>query len=94
MLALQKGVLVLERVRLFRNTTRTGHGGAIAVNGSTAEMTGSSVFDNVADAGNGGGIAVLNGGDIAVSNTTVASNVASFQSAEWPGGWGRRPLRG
>jgi hypothetical protein len=88
MLALQKGSVVLERVRLFRNTTRTGHGGAIAVNGSTAEMTGSSIFDNVADAGNGGGIAVLNGGDLTVSNTTVASNVASFQSADWPGGWG------
>ena len=88
MLALQKGALVLERVRLFRNTTRTGHGGAIAVNGSTAEMTGSSVFDNVAEAGNGGGIAVMKGGDMVVSNTTVASNVASFQSADWPGGWG------
>ena len=88
MLVLQKSSLVLERVRLFRNTTRTGHGGAIAVSGSTAAMTGTSIFDNVADAGNGGGIAVLNGGDITVNNTTVASNVASFQSADWPGGWG------
>jgi hypothetical protein len=87
-LALQKSVLGLERVRLFRNTTRTGHGGAISVNGSTAELTGSSVFDNIADAGNGGGIAVLNGGDIAVSNTTLAANVASFQFADRPGGWG------
>jgi hypothetical protein len=51
-------------------------------------MIGSSIFDNVADAGNGGGIAVLNGGDLTVSNTTVASNVASFQSVDWPGGWG------
>jgi len=87
-LALQKSALVLERVRLFRNMTRTGHGGAMTVNASTAEMTGSSVFDNVADAGNGGGIAVLNGGEIAVSNTTLAANVASFRFADRPGGWG------
>ena len=42
-LALQKSVLILNRVRLSRNTTRTGHGGAVAVNGSTAEITGTSV---------------------------------------------------
>jgi hypothetical protein len=88
LLALQKSVLVLDRVRLFRNTTQTGHGGAIAVHASTAEITGSSVFDNVADAGNGGGIAVLNGGEIKVNSTTLASNVASFQFADRPGGWG------
>ncbi len=87
-LALQKGVLVLDRVRLFRNTARTGHGGAIAVNASTAEITGSSVFDNVADAGNGGGVAVLNGAEIRLRNSTIASNVASFQFADRPGGWG------
>src|SRR5688572_630694 len=88
MLALQKAVVVLDRVRLFRNTTQTGHGGAIAVNASTAEITGSSVFDNLADAGNGGGVAVLNGGEARISNTTLASNVASFQFADRPGGWG------
>lgn len=88
MLALQKSVVILDRVRLFRNTAQTGHGGAIAVNASTVEITGSSVFDNVADAGNGGGVAVLNGGDAKVSNTTLASNVASFQFADRPGGWG------
>jgi hypothetical protein len=87
-LVLQKGILILDRTRLFRNTTRTGHGGAIAVNASTAEITGSSVFDNVADAGNGGGVAVLNGGEVRASNTTIASNVASFQFADRPGGWG------
>jgi hypothetical protein len=87
-LALQKSVLVLDRVRLFRNITRTGHGGAIALNASTAEITGSSLFDNLADAGNGGGVAVLNGGEIKISNTTLASNVASFQFADRPGGWG------
>jgi hypothetical protein len=87
-LVLQKGILILDRARLFRNTTRTGHGGAIAVNASTAEITGSSVFDNVADAGNGGGVAVLNGGEVRASNTTIASNVASFQFADRPGGWG------
>ncbi len=87
-LVLQKGVLILDRARLFRNTARTGHGGAVAVNGSTAEITGSSVFDNVADAGNGGGVAVLNGGEVRASNTTIASNVASFQYADRPGGWG------
>lgn len=87
-LVLQKGVLVLDRTRLFRNTARTGHGGAIAVNASTAEITGSSVFDNVAEAGNGGGVAVLNGGEVQASNTTIASNAASFQFADWPGGWG------
>ena len=88
MLALQKAVVVLDRVRLFRNTTQTGHGGAIAVNASTAEITGSSVFDNLADSGNGGGVAVLNGGEARISNTTLASNVASFQFADRPGGWG------
>jgi hypothetical protein len=87
-LALQKSVLILDRVRLFRNTTQTGHGGAMAVNASTAEITGSSVFDNVTEAGNGGGMAALNGGEIKVSNTTLASNVASFQHADRPGGWG------
>jgi hypothetical protein len=87
-LALQRSVLVLDRVRLFRNTTRTGHGGAVAVNASIADISGSSVFDNVADAGNGGGLAVLNGGEIKVANTTLASNVASFQFADRPGGWG------
>lgn len=87
-LALQKSVLVLDRVRLFRNTTRTGHGGAIAIDGSTADITGASIFDNLAEAGNGGGVAILNGGEARVSNTTIASNVASFQFADWPGGWG------
>ena len=87
-LALQKSVVILDRVRLFRNTTQTGHGGAVAVNGSTAEIIGTSVFDNMADAGNGGGVAVLNGGEVKVSNTTLASNVASFQFADRPGGWG------
>jgi hypothetical protein len=87
-LVLQKGIVILDRTRLFRNTARTGHGGAIAVDASTAEITGSSVFDNVADAGNGGGIAVLNGGEVRASSTTIASNVASFQFADRPGGWG------
>jgi hypothetical protein len=87
-LVLQKGVLILDRTRFFRNTTQTGNGGAIAVDASTVEITGSSVFDNAADAGNGGGVAVLNGGEVRASNTTIASNVASFQSADWPGGWG------
>jgi predicted outer membrane repeat protein len=87
-LALQKSAIILDRVRFFRNTARTGHGGAIAVNGSTAEMTGSSIFENVAEAGNGGGVAALNGSDIAVSNTTLAANVASFQFADRSGGWG------
>ena len=31
---------------------------------------------------------MLNGGDIAVNNTTLAANVASFQFADRPGGWG------
>jgi hypothetical protein len=87
-LALQKSLVLLDRVRLFRNITRTGHGGAVALNGSTAEITGTSVFDNVADAGNGGGVAVLNNGEARVRNTTLASNVASFQFADRPGGWG------
>jgi hypothetical protein len=87
-LALQKSVIVLDRVRLFRNTTRTGHGGAIAVDASVADISGSSLFDNIAEAGNGGGLAVLNGGEIKVANTTLASNVASFQYADRPGGWG------
>ena len=79
---------MLDRVRLFRNKARTGHGGAIAVNASTAEITGSSLFENLADAGNGGGIAVLSAGEVRLTNTTVASNVASFQFARRPGGWG------
>jgi hypothetical protein len=87
-LVVQKGVLVLDRTRLFRNTTRTGHGGAIAVNASTVEIVGTSVSDNVAEAGNGGGVAVLNGGELRVSNSTIASNAASFQYADRPGGWG------
>lgn len=87
-LALQKSRLLLDRVRLSRNTTRTGHGGAMTINGSQAEIAGSSVFDNLADAGNGGAVAVLNGGEIKVNNTTMASNAASFQFADRPGGWG------
>ncbi len=87
LLATGKGLLVLDRVRLFRNKARTGHGGAIAVNASTAEISGSSLFENLADAGNGGGIAVLSAGEVRLTNTTVASNVASFHSAT-PGGWG------
>ena len=87
-LALQKSALTLDRVRLFRNTTRTGHGGGIAVAESTAEITGTSIFDNLADAGNGGGVAVLNDGEITVANTTLASNVASLQFSDRPGGWG------
>ena len=87
LLATGKALLVLDRVRLFRNKTRTGHGGAIAVNASIAEIVGSSLFENLADAGNGGGIAVLSAGEVRMTNTTVASNVASFQSAT-PGGWG------
>jgi hypothetical protein len=87
-LALQKSTLVLDRVRLFRNTTQTGHGGGIAINGSTADVTGSSLFENLADAGNGGGVAVLNDGEVRISNTTIASNVASFQHLNRPGGWG------
>ena len=87
-LALQKSVLAFDRVRVFRNTTRTGHGGGLTVNASTAEITSSSVFENLADAGNGGGLAVLNDGEVRVSNTTVASNVASFEFPDRPGGWG------
>jgi hypothetical protein len=87
-LALQKSVLVLERVRIFRNTTQTGHGGGLAINASTAEIAGSSVFENQADAGNGGGAAVLNDGEMKVTNTTLASNIASFQFPDRPGGWG------
>lgn len=88
LLAMQKSTVVLDRVRLFRNAARTGHGGAIAITGSIAEITGSSVFENLADAGNGGGIAVLSDGEARLTNTTVASNVASFQSPSLPGGWG------
>ena len=88
LLATQKSTLVLDRVRLFRNTARTGHGGAIALSGSTADITGSSLFENLADAGNGGGIAVLSDGEVSLTNTTVASNVASFQFPSRPGGWG------
>jgi hypothetical protein len=84
----QKSTLALDRVRLFRNTSQTGHGGAIALNASTAEITGSSIFENVADAGNGGGIAVLHDSEARVSSTTLASNVASFQLLQGPGGWG------
>jgi len=87
-LALQKSTLVLDRVQLARNTTRTGHGGAIAINGSVADIGGGSLLHNRADAGNGGAVAVLNGGELEVSNTTLASNVASFQDADLPGGWG------
>ena len=87
LLATGKSELVLDRVLLFRNTAWTGHGGAIAVNASTAEIKGSSLFENLAGAGNGGGIAVLSDGEVRVTNTTVASNVASLQSAS-PGGWG------
>jgi hypothetical protein len=87
-LALHKSTVVLDRVRLFRNITRTGHGGGVALAGSTAEITGGSVFENLADAGNGGGVAVLNDGEIRVANTTLASNVASFQFPDRPGGWG------
>jgi hypothetical protein len=86
--ATQKSVLVLDRVRLFRNTTHLGHGGALAVNASTAEVTSSSLFENVADAGNGGGIAVSNDGEVQVSNTTIVSNVASFHNPNLTGGWG------
>ena len=99
LLAIGKGLLVLDRVRLFRNTARTGHGGAIAVNASTAEITGSSLFENLADAGNGGGIAVLSAGEVRLTNTTVASNVASFQFARHRAAgvgvcsWTRRPKR-
>jgi hypothetical protein len=84
----QKSEAVLDRVRLFRNAARTGQGGAIAVRSSMLEISGSSVFENIADAGSGGGVAVLSGGDARLSNTTVASNVASFQFPSSPGGWG------
>jgi hypothetical protein len=87
-LALQKSTLVLDRVRLFRNTAQTGHGGGIAIAASTAEVTGASIFENLADAGNGGGIAVLNNAELKVTSTTLASNVASFQFPNRPGGWG------
>jgi hypothetical protein len=87
-LALQKSELVLDRVRLFRNTARTGHGGGIAITASMAEITGASIFENLADAGNGGGIAVLDDAELRVSSTTLASNVASFQHPNRPGGWG------
>ena len=50
LLATGKGLLVLDRVRLFRNKARTGHGGAIAVNASTAEISGSSLFAHLAAA--------------------------------------------
>ena len=93
LLATGKGLLVLDRVRLFRNKARTGHGGAIAVNASTAEISGSSLFENLADAGNGGGIAVLSAGEVRLTNTTVASNVASFHSAD-TGRLGWRLIRG
>jgi hypothetical protein len=86
--ATQKSMLVLDRVRLFRNTTHLGQGGGIAINTSTAEVTSSSVFENVANAGNGGGVAVLNDAEIQVSNTTVVSNVASFQYPNPTGGGG------
>jgi hypothetical protein len=88
LLLTQKSEAVLDRVRLFRNAARTGHGGAMAVRGSTADVTGSSVFENIADSGNGGGIAVLSGGEARLTNTTIASNVASFQFPSRPGGWG------
>jgi hypothetical protein len=88
LLAIEKGTFVLDRVRFFRNTTRVGHGGAIALRASVAEVTSSSLFENVADAGNGGGIAVMADGELRLINTTVASNVASFQFASHPGGWG------
>jgi hypothetical protein len=87
-LAIQKSTLVFDRVRLFRNVSHTGHGGALALNESTADITGSSLFENVADAGNGGGIAVMVGGEARLMNTTVASNVASFQFPSRQGGWG------
>jgi hypothetical protein len=75
-------------VRFFRNTARVGHGGAIALRASVAEVASSSLFENAADAGNGGGIAVMADGELRLINTTVASNVASFQFASHPGGWG------
>ena len=87
-LALQKSIVVLDRVRLYRNTAQTGHGGAVAVNASSVDISGSSIFENLADAGNGGGVAVLNGGETRITNTTIASNVASFQFPNRPGGWG------
>jgi len=88
MLAVQKSTVVLDRVRLFRNTAQTGHGGGITIAASTAEITGTSIFENVAEAGNGGGVAVVNNGEIRVASTTLASNVASFQFPDRPGGWG------
>jgi hypothetical protein len=57
----------------------------------------SSLFESVADAGNGGGIAVMSDGELRLINTTVASNVASFQLASIPAAgvevcsWTRRP---
>ena len=88
LLLTQKSEAVLDRVRLFRNAARIGQGGGIAVRSSTLDVTGSSLFENSADAGNGGGIAVLSGGEARLTNSTVASNVASFQFPSRPGGWG------
>lgn len=87
-LARQRSVLILDRVRLYRNSTRTGHGGGLAIDRSTATLSASSVFENIADAGNGGGLAVLNGAEARLMSTTLASNVASFQFPDRPGGWG------
>jgi hypothetical protein len=60
----------------------------MAIDASTVDMTGGSVFENVTDAGNGGGIAVLGEGELRLSNTTLANNIASFQFPSGPGGWG------
>jgi hypothetical protein len=88
LLATRKGIVVLDRVRFFRNTTRVGQGGAIALRGSTADITASSFFENAADTGNGGGIAVLDKSELRMTNTTLASNVASFSFPSSPGGSG------
>lgn len=55
----------------------SGDGGGIAVDNSTISLTNSKVSDNLATAGDGGGISATNGSNVAITNSNVTVNLAS-----------------